>query len=161
MLLVALVLVAGCTSEEPRRERPVVRPGPDRIEELHLFGLPVALELDGRPGPDGIGVRLYASARGTARGLAIRRGTLDVLMFEGAVDPELLRTTPPHEVWSFPATDLQAMSARTSLGVGYQLALRWAKRPPRSGAVTVMARYLSPDGQVLYSAPDVITTSLR
>lgn len=159
-LVLSLVLV-GCTSGDPSPSRPVARPGVDRIEELHLFGLPVGLELDGRPGADGIGVRLYASAAGTARGLAIRRGTLDVLMFEGAMDGGMLQSTPPHEVWSFPASGLPSMASRTSLGVGYQLALRWRQAPPRSPVVTVVARYLSPEGTVLYSAPDVITMSLR
>lgn len=126
-----------------------------------MFGVPVALELDGKPGPDGIGVRIYASARGTAHGLPIRRGTLDVLMFEGMVDTRLIGTMPAQQVWSFSPAQLQGMSAATSLGMGYQLALRWEKAPPREPIVTVVARYRSPEGRIIYSSSDTIPITPR
>lgn len=129
------------------------------IGELHMFGVPVALEMNGLPGPDGIGVRVYASARGMARGLPIRQGTLDILMFEGAVDAGLIRTLPAQQVWSFSPEQLQELSAVTSLGMGYQLGLRWEKTPPREPVVTVVARYRSLDGKIVYSSADTIPIS--
>ena len=71
------VLLAGCAGGG--------RGGGGAVAEVHLFGVPVALNLDGVPGPDGIGVRIYASGSGVARGIVVRSGVLEVLMFDGAV----------------------------------------------------------------------------
>lgn len=155
VLLLALGGAAwlGCAAPKIRR------PTGDRLTELHLFGVPVALELNGRPGPDGLGVRIYATAGPAARGIAIRRGTLDILMFEGPVDPALIASLPAQQVWSFSAANLSTLAAETSLGIGYQLALRWEKAPPREPLVTVVARYRSPEGQIFYSTADAIAIS--
>jgi hypothetical protein len=78
LLFVALAVVSGCAHGGGR--------GAGAVSEVHLFGVPVALNLDGMPGPDGIGVRIYASGSTVARGVEIRQGVLEVLMFDGSVD---------------------------------------------------------------------------
>jgi hypothetical protein len=78
LLFVALAVVSGCAHGGSR--------GAGAVSEVHLFGVPVALNLDGMPGPDGIGVRIYASGSTVARGVEIRQGVLEVLMFDGSVD---------------------------------------------------------------------------
>jgi hypothetical protein len=135
--------------------------GGDPIAEVHLFGVPVALNLDGVPGPDGIGVRIYASAPGVARGVEIQRGALEVLMFEGAVGELESRTRQPHKLWSFAGPALKAFEAETALGVGYQLALRWDKNPPRTRFVTVVARYRGAGGAELWSAPNTVSVAAK
>lgn len=149
----ALLIAGGCvTGAGSRREA---------LAELHLFGLPVALNLDGKPGPDGIGVRIYASAAGLAKGIPITRGTLEVLMFEGVVSDSEMRLKPAHHTWTLPADALQPFVSETSLGTGYQLALKWEQHFPRTPVVTVMARYHSPEGADLRSAANTVSVALK
>lgn len=153
LLFAALALVPGCSHGVGR--------GSGAVSEVHLFGVPVALNLDGRPGPDGIGVRIYASGSTVARGLEIRQGVLEVLMFDGAVDGGSVRGATPRKVWALDAKDLKPLAAETSLGVGYQLALRWEGSRPRSSVVTVAARYRGPDGREQWSAANTISVALK
>jgi hypothetical protein len=53
------------------------------------------------------------------------------------------------------------LAAETSLGVGYQLALRWEANRPRGSVVTVTARYRGPDGRELWSAANTISVALK
>ncbi|MEN9676501.1 MAG: hypothetical protein RIS76_2397, partial [Verrucomicrobiota bacterium] len=57
-LAMAILAASGCATG-----------GGQSVSELHLFGVPVALNLDPTPGPDGIGVRVYASDAGGAEGV--------------------------------------------------------------------------------------------
>ena len=153
LLFVALAVVSGCAHGGGR--------GPGAISEVHLFGVPVALNLDGAPGPDGIGVRIYASGPTVARGVEIRKGVLEVLMFDGSVDGGSVRGVTARKVWTLDAKDLKPLAAETSLGVGYQLALRWEGNRPRGNVVTVTARYRGPDGRELWSAANTISAALK
>lgn len=149
-------LLVGCsTGSSPSR----ARGGP--VGELHLFGVPVALNLDGRPGPDTLGLRIYASAAGAARGIAIRQGQLEVLMFDGTVSGATVRETPPLKLWTLDAAALKALTAETSLGIGYQLALGWGEQRPRGSVVTVIARLRVPGRPDLYSSPSTISVTLK
>ncbi len=153
LLALALAVVAGCAHGGSR--------GSGAVSEVHLFGVPVALNLDGMPGPDGIGVRIYASGPTVARGVEIRQGVLEVLMFDGSVDGGSVRGATARKVWTLDAKDLKPLAAETSLGVGYQLALRWDASRPRGNVVTVTARYRGPDGRELWSAANTISVALK
>lgn len=131
------------------------------VSEVHLFGVPVALNLDGSPGPDAVGVRIYASGSGIARGVIIRRGVLEVLMFDGAVGQTEVKSRQPLKVWSFGPDALKPLAAGTSLGIGYQLALPWGKDSPRTTVVTVTARYRGPGGMELWSGANTISVALK
>ena len=155
-IVVLWILGAGCGGGGK-----AARGGRDTVADLHLFGVPVALNLDGVPGPDGIGVRIYASGPGIARGVAIRQGTLEVVLFEGVVDAGAIGTTQPLKVWSFDAPALKPLVAETSLGLGYQLALRWGAERPTDTVVTVVARYRSPAGAVIYSTSNTISVQMK
>lgn len=146
-LLTLALLAPGCAS----------LPGGGRaVGELHLFGASTPLNLDTRPGPDGVGVRLYASAAGGAEGIPIRDGILEVLLFDGSVSTAAARSQEPLKIWNFDAKALKAFEGKTSLGVGYQLALRWTPAVPRQAAITVIARYLPPDGPALWSTSNIV-----
>lgn len=149
----ALLIAGGCATGAGDRG--------EALAELHLFGLPVALNLDGKPGPDGIGVRVYASAAGLAKGVPISRGTLEVLMFDGVVPESEVQSKPPRHSWTLPAAALKPFASDTSIGTGYQLALRWDQDAPRTSVVTVMARYHSPDGADLQSAANTVSVALK
>ena len=161
-LLALLIGLTGCgTPGNSSKPGAVGRGSREAIGDLHLFGVPVALNLDDHPGPDGLGVRIYASAPGVARGVAIRQGVLEILMFDGSIEGAQLRTIPPVKMWRFEATTLRPFAAETSLGLGYQLALRWEKNRPRGPTATIVARYYSPAGAELYSTASGISIPLR
>lgn len=145
------VLGLGCSTARDGRSG-----GRGEVGELHLFGVPVAIDLDSRPGPDGIGVRIYFTAAGRAQGIEMNRGRLEVLMFEGALTDEALASATPRKVWSYSPTQLAPAIGTSALGTGYQLALNWGADRPRNGAVTVIARYLPPKGSPMVSASSSI-----
>jgi hypothetical protein len=132
------------------------------IGEIHLFGIPTALmNMEGQPGAGGIGLQVYASEAGGARGVPIRQGRLEILMFDAApagLDP---RVAKPLKVWSFAPAQLDAFAASSFLGKGYQLALKWEQARPVGRIVTVVARYRPSSGVELYSLPSAILVAAR
>lgn len=131
------------------------------IDEMHLFGSPVALRLHGSKVPNGLAVSVYANNSRVARGLAINEGTLEVLMFDSVLKPgDAAKQTPLH-VWSFAARDLAKLEAKTSLGTGYRLVLEWGEDKPRSNSVTLVARYQTKGGTPVYSTPNAISVSSK
>ena len=148
LLTLSLALAAsGCSS---------LSGGGRAVGELHLFGVSAPLNLDTRPGPDGVGVRLYASVAGGTEGIPIREGMLEVLMFDGSVSTAAARSHEPLKIWNFDAKALTAFEGKTSLGLGYQLALRWTPAVPRQQAVTIIARYLPPEGPEVWSTSNIV-----
>jgi hypothetical protein len=132
----------------------------ERVDEVHLFGLPVTFNLDAKPGPDGFAVRVFVTKGGGAKGSEIKAGTLDVLMFDGTAGAGELATKQPMQVWHFSPRQLAALREQSSLGTGYRFALRWKEAPSRS-YFTVAARYVPVEGEPVYSAPSTITTTAR
>jgi hypothetical protein len=126
------------------------------IQELSLFSAPVAVNFDGLPGPDGLSLRVYAGNAQLPKSLPIKTGTLEVLMFDGLIKAEEAATAKPLHVWSYPATDLIGYGQKTSIGMSYVLTPLWGKDKPTKNRVTVLVRYLPPQGITLYSAPTVI-----
>lgn len=133
----------------------------DAIHELHLLVLPVALKSNPFGAADGVAVRVFASSRSRAKGVVINRGTLEILAFDGAITDPSVSTAKPAQIWTFPATSLLPFVTATSLGTGYELALPWRGPRPTSSRVTLAARYTTPAGEVLRSAPSVLSNSLR
>jgi len=132
-----------------------------RLTELHLFGVPVALNLGSKSGPDGIGLRLYASTADVAKGIPIREGVLEVLMFDGSVGEAYARSEKPLKTWSFTSSQLGALAGTSSLGVGYQFPLRWGNEAPRQPVVTVIARHVAPNKAVTWSTATTISVVTR
>ena len=142
--------VAGCST---------VGSGGGAVGEIHLFGVPVALNLNGGTVANGIGVRIYASARDGSHGIAIQHGSLDILMFDNAAINVNPRLEKPLKVWTFSPAQLEPFQTRTSLGEGYQLALQWGNARPKSSVVTVVARYRGARGGDVYSSPNSVSVS--
>lgn len=135
--------------------------GGARIDEIHLFGMPVAVNMGRSLGADGVVVRVFCNNLTHAKGLEIRQGTLELLLFDGTVsDTDPMKVTPL-KTWTFPAAKVSGYANSSSLGVGYQFALNWEERRPRQGKVTVLARLTQPKGSILYSAPSVIPVAGR
>jgi hypothetical protein len=153
-LITLLLFLSGCASSGP---------GQSGIEELHLFGLPVAVNMDSRPGADGFSVRVYASGTKEARGLVVRNGTLEILLFDGAFQAGEVPSQPPLRVWPFTADQLEPLASRNRLGVGYEFTLAWAGSPPTGKRITVYARYIpaGSNSRAILSGPASISVNVR
>ena len=155
--LVGLALAAaGCSSTGGAGRSGGSGGGRGGIEEIHLFGYPNAMNLDSRPGPDGFGIRFYLTQNGKARGVEMRQGRIDVLMFDGAVPEAEIPASQPLKVWSFTPQQLAPVAGTSALGMGYLLTLNWGTTRPRMTGITVVVRYHPPSGPDLYSAPNAI-----
>jgi hypothetical protein len=132
----------------------------DRIDEVHLFGLPVTLNFDAKPGPDGFAVRVFVTKGGGAKGSTIESGNLEVMMFDGVIGADEIATKEPNQTWKFTARQLASLREQTSLGNGYRFALRW-ENPPTHGHITVVARYVPPKGEPVYSSPSTIMATIK
>lgn len=160
------VLAVGCNSPSRRPAAASAIGAKSHADGLHLFGVPTALNLDGVPGPDGFAVRVFYSLSTRARGIPINNGTLEILMFDGArgdgfVGGTAAAPAAPLRVWPFTAVALKEFSTQTSLGIGYQLVLRWGENRPTKEHFTVVARYRPPKGPILLSAPSGISTGVE
>jgi len=127
------------------------------ISELNLLTLPVALNLDGAPGADGVAIKLYAVAPGAPKPGPIRSGEVEILLFDGLLAPNSTTLPPPARTWRFTAKQLKEWEVRAMVGTGYQLTLRWDRFVPKGERVTVVARYALGKGRYLYSSPGVIS----
>ncbi len=157
---VSVLFPLGCTTE-PRMEKPrhVERPAPDTgdVGEIHLFGVPIALDVEGKPGQNVLAVKIYASLAGGSQGISIRNGRLEILMFDRPAEGLNPRLDNPSQVWTYEAAGLQEFKMQSLMGIGYQLALKLEDKRPQNKAVAVVARYTSPGGLKLYSGATTIS----
>ena len=149
-LLLSIVLFAGCVSRSGNSAS-----GP--VERLDLLLTALALDLDGKPGVDGFGARLYAGNRRSALGTPLTTGRLEFVMYDGVVRPEELTAGTPRHVWSYEPRALASLAQMTSIGTGYQFALAWGDDRPRRDRITIVARYTSAAGAIVLSAPGSIS----
>jgi len=127
--------------------------GGSSVEQLHLLGTPIAVDLDNKPGADGMGLRLYALGRNRKELVHISSGTLQLLLFDGNVPRERIMSTPPLHVWSYGPDELRQHEQETSVGVSYAFVPMWTDHRPKRNRVTVVARYTNAPRTLLYSAP--------
>ncbi len=135
--------------------------GNSGVDQLHLFAVPVAVDIDQLPGPDGVAVRVYASSGERAKGVTIKKGLLEILMYDGAMTEINPANQTPLRTWSFQPEQLKAGSGSSSLGVGYRFVLPWEQNVPTLGRVTVLARYTAPKGRPIYSSPSGISVTAK
>jgi hypothetical protein len=126
------------------------------VDSLHVFTVPVALDLDGTPGPDAFGLTLYASAGDAARGIPVTTGVIEIQMYDGALATDGSLGATPLRVWTFTTADLKKLAVKTSLGSGYRFTMRWNDTPPRQGRLTVVVRHVPARGKTIQSVPTVI-----
>lgn len=148
MLTVCLaILLTGCQSTD----RPKRAPGGTEIDSLNVLTFPVAVNLDEQPGSDGFAIKLYAGNIRHAKTRPIQTGTLDILLYDGALTrPD----TEPLKTWTFTAEQLRTYQINATIGTGYQLALRWGKDRPTQARFSVVTR-LRREGK-----PEVVSTPI-
>ena len=128
----------------------------DRIVQLNVITVPVALDLDGKAGPDGIAVKLYANNSRNPKAARIREGTVEFVMFDGTFHG---RTNPPPILHTFTyiAPQLRLHEFNSKIGWGYDFSLRWGTNLPTQRIMSVGARYTAPDGRTIVSRPSSVT----
>jgi hypothetical protein len=153
--LLCVLLVTACSS--PRATSSVGAPsGPNTIDQIRLVALPVALNLDRRPGVDGFGIKVYGLNQNQAKPQEIRRGTIEIVMYDGLL-PSGTNVIEPRCTWSYPATELRQYELKSTIGLAYQIAPRWGEKKPEHNRITVVARYKMDADTMIESAPSVIS----
>lgn len=145
-------MLVGCSSTE----RAAGAYSPSDITAVHIMTLPVALNLDGKPGLDGFSLKVFANDAHNPKPVPIHSGNLEIMAFDGT----LARKTnlpPPLRIWSFSAEDLKQHEFRAGIGTGYEMTLAWGTNRPAQRMMTIGARYVSPAGGVILSHPSSIT----
>ena len=155
VVLNLFLFLLGCATDHPSSS------GSSGITQLHLFSAPVAITLGMGAGPDAVAVKIFACEGTDAKGVAITKGQLDFLMFDGLLVTSNTDKLIPLKTWTFLPKDLRRFEFKRVAGVGYDLALGWEQSKPKAVRVTVVARYRFPDAQVVYSEPAVISTAAR
>ena len=147
--LVAFAL-CSCKSSAPSAS------AKDRIVQLNVITVPVALDLDGKAGPDGIAVKLYANTASDPKAARIREGTVEFVMFDGTFHG---RTNPPPilHTFTYAASELRLHEFNSKIGWGYQFTLRWGTNKPTQRLMSIGARYTPPEGNPVVSRTSSVT----
>ena len=131
------------------------------ITHLYLFSAPVAVTFGGGASADGIALKIFACQRETSKGVPIRTGQLEILMFDGLVEATNAHHLTPLKAWSLAAKDLKRFEFNRTAGVGYDLALGWEQAKPTAVRITVLARYRVSKDRFVESEPTIISTAAR
>lgn len=158
LLIAATLFLTGCASDGGKRTKvaPPVATSDDGITELNLLAIPIALNFDQFPGPDGFVVKIFAGNKNRPKPLLIERGTLEILMYDGILPAT---PQPSRRAWTFPGNALRQYQLVTSIGSGYQFSLRWGDAKPQKDRISIVARYTTPEGLTVHSAPSVIAVT--
>ena len=152
--LFLVLLLLGCRSATPLS----VPTGAPAVTELNMLAVPVALNLDGLPGPDTVAVKIYAGNLRESKPVPITSGKVELFMFDGLLRKSTNAPTPLH-TWSFTAKQLKRYEYRASIGTGYELTASWTTNKPRASKATLISRYTPDSGSPIYSAPGTISVT--
>ena len=150
-----LLLITACSTP---RSGPLLGDdsGDAVVDQIRLVAIPVALNLDRRPGVDGFGVKVYGLSSSHAKPRPIRQGSVEILMYDGLL-PSGTNAVEPRSVWTYSADELRKYELKSTIGLAYQIAPRWGVNKPVHNRITVVARYNPTADTVVESAPSVIT----
>jgi hypothetical protein len=158
MMLAALALAAGCgqSGTGARELRSVSATPPAPVAEVHAVDFwaapPAVVNWDDDPGPDGIQVRLFLYRVDRPEPVA-GKGTVEFMMVPGMSRQGESEAPAPLRVWTFTPQELATRQVRGMVGWGYIIQLGWGRDVPTVPVVTFTARYTSPDGKAVVSAP--------
>lgn len=153
VVLGAMVVLSGCRSAGFARKL--------SVDGLQLLGTPLAMNMDNKPGADGMGVRVYAMNKAANETVRITTGTLELILYDGALRAESLAAEKPLRVWTYTASQLRRHEQKSAIGFSYAFVPMWTDTPPRHTRVTVVARYTNAPGTVVYSAPVSVPLASR
>ena len=123
------------------------------------MSMPMALNFDNVPGVDGVAIKVYAVNRSEPKTIPLRQGRLEIDLFDGILQGDESRTNVALKTWTFEPPELRGVEFKTPVGIGYSFTLRWGESVPRHSKVTLIGRYVSPEAQTIYSAPNAIAVA--
>ena len=147
----ALAVAGGC--EPPGKVSRTMPPPVAQVDRLdvHVVGA-AAVNWDDKPGPDGVVVRVYFYQYHQPKTVTVN-GVLEFMVFEGSLSASTIDKAVPFKIWKFPADELPAFAVRSTVGWGYAIQLAWDKDVPKTRRITLVARFVSPTGAEIFSAP--------
>jgi len=131
---------------------PLIAPTP-RVDKIELASRPAVVNLDDKPGPDGVSItlRLYNLEQPLA--FALQTGVIEFVLYEGNIKDAEVADAEPFHVWRFSANQINNSGRKVLVGWQYALSLDWLGKPPTSSAVTLVARIPRPGGTPIYAHP--------
>src|SRR5205085_11377170 len=112
-----LSLIAGCVSD--RKQPPAAAMQPvGEVAQVHIMASPVGLNLDNSAGADGFAAKVFFNDGRNAKSVPVRKGTLEVLMFDGPI-PAGTQGIQPLKTWRFTSEELISHEFKSHIGVGY------------------------------------------
>lgn len=158
--MTAALMLGGCGGAGMEGFGLSDKPGPPRVQRvdgLNLWASAMMTDVDGKPGADGISVRLtmYQVAGGKVRPVS-GDNSVELLVFDGGIRGRDLGTAEPLYAWRFTPTDLRPFLSRYYGLWCYEMSIQWDEVAPDSAVVTAVGRYRNPSGEFLYSAPTTV-----
>lgn len=135
--------------------------GEPAVESLHVLSVPVAVDFDGVPGPDGFALTLFAKGPKSAKGVPLPEGRLELLMYDGLFSEEKSSSSEPLRVWRYTRSDLKLHSGKSAVGTGYRFTLRWENARPTQRQITLLARFTPEGGRMIKSAPSAVAVTVK
>jgi len=132
-----------------------------RVDALRLVTTPSAQNFDGKPGADGFLVKVYALSQLDPKAIPITSGRIEIALFEGVLTGGIPEGRKPERTWQFDAETLPSHASRSFVGIGYTFSVRWDEDTPKTGDLTLLARYLDSDGREVTTAPVAHTLPRR
>lgn len=132
-----------------------------QIDAIQLMSMHSAINLDDRPGADGIQLSVFLFRQDQPLALRLERGTLELVLYDGRVAATQLASAQPARIWRYSAANLRSIENRSAIGVGYRTTLDWSDARPQSSVVTLAARILRPGKPALYAKPAHIPVGPR
>ncbi len=150
-------ILLGCSNTATKRPT-ASSSAPTSIDKLNLLAAPIALNLDGLPGPDAVAVKIYAGNARNPKPVAITSGTVDLLAFEGLLGNST-NVPAPFKTWTYTAAELRRMQFKASIGIGYQITAPFNGLKPKADKLTVVGRYRPDESHAIYSSPSTISVT--
>ncbi len=132
-----------------------------RVDAVILRALPAAVNLDDKPGPDGINVSVNLFRTDKPLAVKLQAGVIELLMYDGKISATELARAEPVKVWRYPAGLFSRAGSDAAVGYTYRVALAWGKNTPSKNTVTISARLLRPGRSPLYAMPSIISIGVR
>lgn len=149
-----VVLVAGCASTDRGGSQ-------STVQSLHLFCVPMAVNLDGQPGPDGFSARVFVRGPMSSRSILVPDGAVELEMYDGALAEGPESRPAPLRTWRFEGRELKSHSGQSAVGPGYRFTLRWAEARPTKSRISIVVRYLPVAGPPVISAPSSVAVGTQ
>jgi len=153
--LLAAAGLGGCAALSGRKNLNLPPEPVEQVDAIEIMFMPAGINLDNVPGPDALRVRTRLYQLSQAQPVTVS-GTLEFLLFEGDDGTSRPGQTEPFHVWTFPPEQLRNYLTRTMVGWAYAMELGWGPKKPKTDVVTLMARYTPPEGEAVYSKPQII-----